>query len=114
MYIIVYVFPFFKGGRLIYTRTVLLVTDGQSNVQTHLTIPNAQALKNNNVTIFVVAVGSSISGIDELVKVASYPPDQHIFRVKTHSGFLDIVKLVLKKVSPTVWVIASGQYDPPC
>ncbi|KAJ7379025.1 hypothetical protein OS493_018819 [Desmophyllum pertusum] len=29
----------FSGGRLIYTRTVLLVTDGQSNVQTHLTIP---------------------------------------------------------------------------
>jgi hypothetical protein len=33
---------------------------------------HAKALKDDNVEIFVVAVGSYFSGIDEMVRVASY------------------------------------------
>ena len=65
---------------------VLLVTDGQSNSR-DLTIREAQALKGNGVEIYVVAVGSHINGIDEMVKVASSPPENHMFRVQTLSGF---------------------------
>ena len=114
MYIVICVFPFFKGRRPNPRKTVLLVTDGHSNVQTHLTIPKAQALKDNNVKIYVVAVGSYINGIDEMVKVASYPPDEYIFRVDSNSGFLNVVKLVLKQVNHDKWVIVDGQSDPPC
>jgi len=93
---------------------VFLVTDGQSNVQRSLTIPKAQALKSSGVQIFVVAVGTYIYGIDEMVKVASYPPQQFLFRVKTVSSFWEIVKLVIKQASPGKYAIINGRYDPRC
>ncbi|XP_078357361.1 complement factor B-like [Oculina patagonica] len=93
-------------------RMVFLVTDGQSNVDDHLTIPNADKLKNSGVDIYVVAVGTYINGIDEIVKVASYPPDQFLFRVKDLAGFWDIIKLIVKQVSPGKYSIVN--YDPPC
>ena len=103
----------FKGHRIAATKIVFLVTDGQSNFQTQLTIPRAKALKDSGVKIFVVAVGTYISGIDEMVKVASYPPERFLFRVRTLSQFSDIVKLVIKKIAPGIYVIVQGQYDPP-
>lgn len=93
---------------------VFHVTDGQSNVKKHLTIPKADALKNNGVQIYVVAVGTYINGIDELVKVASYPPEHFIFRVKKLQGFWNIIKLIIKEVAPQKYKIIKGQYDPPC
>lgn len=93
---------------------VFLVTDGQSNVQRPLTIPKANALKNNGVQIYVVAVGTYIPGIDEMVRVASFPPDRFVFRVKRLSGFWRIIRLILQQVSPGTWRIVNGQYDPPC
>ena len=79
---------------------VFLVTDGQSNVKQQLTIPKADALKNSGVQIFVVAVGTYINGIDEMVKVASYLPQQFLFRVKTLQQFWNVIKLIIKEVSP--------------
>ena len=93
---------------------VFLVTDGQSNVQKQLTIPKADALKNSEVQIFVVAVGTYINGIDEMVKVASYPPEQFLFKVKNLSGFWNLVKLIIKQVDPGKYKILQGQYEPPC
>ena len=91
---------------------VFLVTDGQSNVDANMTIPNANALKTSGVDIYVVAVGNSISGIDEMVKVASYPPEKFLFRVSDYQGFWNIVKLIVKNVSPGKYSIVN--YDPPC
>ena len=91
---------------------VFLVTDGHSNVDTHLTVPNANALKTSGVNIYVVAVGNYINGIDEMVKVASYPPDRFLFRVKDLQGFWNIIKLIVKEVAPDKW--AAVNYDPPC
>ena len=92
------------GGRHNARKVVLLVTDGQSNRKTHLTIPNADELKNIGVAIYVVAVGSNINGIGEMVKVAGtndrYTPVQnYLFRVHNYRGFLEVVKMVVKKVS---------------
>ena len=92
---------------------VLLVTDGQSNSRDR-TIRAAQALKGSGVDIYVVAVGNHISGIDEMVKVASSPPDFHLFRVNNVSDFWQVVKLVVKKVNPGEYRVVNGQYDPPC
>ena len=91
---------------------VFLVTDGQSNVHANMTIPNANALKTSGVDIYVVAVGNYISGIDEMVKVASHPPEKFLFRVSDYQGFWNIVKLIVKKVSPGKYSIVN--YDPPC
>jgi len=93
---------------------VFLLTDGQSNVQRSLTIPKAQALKSSGVQIYVVGVGKYINGIDEMVKVASYPPEQFLFRVERVSSFWKIVKLIIQQVSPSKYAIINGQYDPPC
>ena len=70
---------------------VLLVTDGQSNSR-DLTISKAKALKDDGIDIYVVAVGSYIYGIDEMVKVASSPPENHMFRVQTLGDFWQVVK----------------------
>ena len=104
----------FKGRRIAATKIVFLVTDGRSNFQTQLTIPKAKALKDSGVKIFVVAVGTYILGIDEMVKVASYPPEEFLFRVKTHQQFWEVIKLVIKKVNLWKYTILQGQYDPPC
>ena len=93
---------------------VFLVTDGKSNQYSHLTVPKAQVLKKAGVKIFVVAVGSYIRGIDEMVRVASYPPKDYLFRVKKLDGFLQIIKLIIQKVSPSKYAIIKGQYTRPC
>ena len=48
--------------------------------------------------IFVVAVGSYIEGVDELVNVASSPPEQFLFRVKSLEGFLQIVQEIRRQL----------------
>ena len=103
-------------------KRVLLVTDGRSNHYKRLTIPKANALKRDGVQIFVIAVGNYIPGIDEMVKVAGgfspfgFPldPKNFLFRVKTYSNFMEVVKLVVKQVSPGKYSIISGQYTAPC
>ena len=91
---------------------VFLVTSGRSNVDTHLTIPNANALKMSGVQIYVVAVGSYVAEIDEMVKIASYPPEDNLFRVKDFAGLLNIIRLVVMQVSPGKYQIVN--YDAPC
>ena len=92
---------------------VFLVTDGQSNNK-QLTISKAQELKKFGVEIYVIGIGTYNNGIDEMVKVASYPPEHFLFRVTNLQGFWNIVKLVIKQVSPHQYAIVNGQYDPPC
>lgn len=92
---------------------VLLVTDGQSNYP-KLTISKAKALKDNGIDIYVVAVGGHIWGIDEMVKVASFPPKNHMFRVQTLGEFWQVVKLAIKQVSPGKYEVLKRQNDPSC
>ena len=65
----------------------------------HLTIHKAQELKGKQVRILVVAVGSIINGIDEMVKVAS-SPTKDMFRVETVHDFYEVTKLILQKAFP--------------
>ena len=89
----------FKGRRNDGRKIVFLVTDGKSDQQDP-TIRSAKALKDSGVQIFVVAVGTYINGIDEMVKVASYPPEEFLFRVRSLGQFSEVMKLVIKKVAP--------------
>ena len=105
-----------QGRREGSEKVVILITDGQSNAQCHLTIPKAQELKKRQVKILVFVVGSSgdVRGMDEMVKVASDPPTDHMFRVETLGGFYEVTRLILQKAFPDEWKISSGQYNPPC
>ena len=77
-----------------------------------MTIPKANALKTSGVEIYVVAVGNYLDGIDEIVKVASYPPQNYLFRVKDEEGFWNVIQLIVKQVSPDKYDIVN--YDSPC
>ena len=94
-------------------KVVFLVTDGQSDSRAR-TISEARALKGIGVDIYVLAVGSYINGIDEMVRVASAPPEEHMFRVNTLTDFWEVVKLVIQQVNPGEYRVVNGQYDPPC
>ena len=49
-----------------------------------------------------------------MVKVASSPPENHLFRVQTLGDFWQVVKLAIKQVNPVEYAVLNGQYDPPC
>ena len=106
---------FLKGVRPVGRRAVLLITDGASSFNRHRTIAKAAALKQNGVSIYVIAVGSAfMSGIDEMVKVASWPPQNHVFRVSDLNGLLTVIKLVVKQVAPGKYKMVNRQPYKPC
>ena len=107
------------GGRVSSEKKVLLITDGQSNIQKQLTIPKANNLKNMGVEIYVVAVGSYISGIGEMVKVAgsSNPfklPEDFLFRVHKYHGLWEVTELIIQKVAATGKYTILSPYPSPC
>lgn len=53
-----------------FPRVTVVVTDGQSNVNRTLTVPSAQALHDDGVTVFAVGVGRNIDE-NELNSIAS-------------------------------------------
>ena len=60
----------------------------------------------------MVAVGKPVPGIDEIVKVTSYPPEENLLRVENLSGFWNLVQLTVKLVSPGKYQLVD--YKPPC
>ena len=60
----------------------------------------------------MVAVGDAIDGIDEIVKVASHPPQDYLLRVGNIDGLWDVIKLAVKQVYPVKYQFVN--YDPPC
>ena len=84
-----------------------------------MTIPKANDLKNMGVEIFVVAVGSAINGIGEMVKVAGsgspfMQPEDYLFRVNNYQGLLDFTKLIVQKMAATGNYKITGPYLSPC
>lgn len=90
---------------------VFLLTDGQSNVEKEKTIPNAKLLKDFGVEVFVVGVGDFASGINEMVHVASMPPETHLFRVASYGDFVTVVKLAFQEVDPDTYKV--DEVSPP-
>ena len=109
---------FVPGGRFADRKNVLLITDGQSNVQPTLTVPNADKLKRLGVHIYVFAVGSYISGIGEMVQVAgsrfSTKPDDYLFRIKGYHQLWEFTKLVVTKLASTGKYISLSPQPSPC
>ncbi|KAK3715035.1 hypothetical protein QZH41_002684 [Actinostola sp. cb2023] len=68
-----------SGYRRLSYKRLLIVTDGQSNVEKQKTLYNAFRLKNMGIEIFVVAVGKYLRGIAEIVGLAS-SSDAHLYR----------------------------------
>ena len=71
------------------------------------------------VEIYVIAVGSYIKGIGEMVKVAgsSNPfklPEDYLFRVHNYKGFWEVTKLIVKKMVDTGRYTSLSPYPSPC
>ncbi|XP_078351090.1 collagen alpha-5(VI) chain-like isoform X1 [Oculina patagonica] len=79
--------------RLRAKKRVLLLADGSSNVNIHLTLYRAFELKILGVEMFVIGVGNYMPGIQELVGIAS-STDRHLFRVRDVMSLLEIVRLI--------------------
>lgn len=74
-------------------KRVLLLTDGSSNMNIHLTLYRAFQLKMIGVEMFVIGVGNYMPGIHELVGIAS-STNRHLFRVRDTMSLLDIARLI--------------------
>ena len=92
---------------------MLLVTDGQFNVNKMLSLHNAYELKHARVEIFVIVIGNFPRDIEEISNIASPPPQDHVLRIRSYSEFKDVVLLAIKKISPIQHKILQI-FPPPC
>lgn len=81
------------GARQGSFRRILVVSDGQSNINRDETVPSAFQLKLLGIEVFVIAVGEYLEGIQELVQMAS-SSDAHMYRVMNMRGLVQIIKLI--------------------
>lgn len=82
-----------SGARPGYRKRVLIVTDGQSNVEKQKTLFEAFKVKLTGTQIFVIAIGKYLKGISEIVGLAS-STDAHLYRVADANGLLRVVRLI--------------------
>lgn len=89
--------PAASGHRQSASRVVVLVTDGNSNVQRDQTVPQANLLKIIGAKIIVFGVGSyGHSGKQELEKIATHPPNENLSELKTFFEFDRVANMVAK------------------
>ena len=74
-------------------KRIFLLTDGQSNVKQWATLYKALLIKMMGIEIFVMAVGNEITGINELVSIAS-SSEAHLFRVSNMTDFEKVVTII--------------------
>lgn len=94
-------------------KRLLLLTDGSSNMNVHLTLYRAFQLKIIGVEMFVIGVGNYMPGIQELVGIAS-STNKHLFRVLNTMSLLEITRLIppwryLNDVQPP-WITERYSY----
>ena len=84
-----------------------------------MTEPKAKELKAMGVEIYVVAVGSAINGIGEMVKVAGsrnpfMRPEDFLLRVNNYKVLWQVTKLIVQKMGATGKYTITGPYASPC
>ena len=71
------------------------------------------------IEIYVVAVGSYIGGIGEMVKVAGSDdpymrPGDYLLRVHNYQGLWQVTELVVQKMASTGKYVSLSPYRSPC
>ena len=71
------------------------------------------------IEIYVVAVGSYIPGIGEMVKVAGsndpfMRPGDYLFRVHNNRGLWQVTKLIVQKMASTGKYVSLSPHPSPC
>ena len=75
----------------------LLITDGVSNIDTHLTIPEARKAKNKQVKMFTVGISDFVH-VDELHEIASDPIWYHHFVTKSFKSLDLLIDQLLLRI----------------
>ena len=68
---------------------VVIVTDGESNIQHTQTLPEAKLLKNTGATLITVAVGFTEQSA-ELVGLTSEPVSENLIRVVDYNSLTQL------------------------
>ncbi|XP_059161617.1 collagen alpha-1(XII) chain-like [Physella acuta] len=94
------------GARENVSRVAIIITDGKSEYPIK-TLIESQIAKKQGIHIFTVGVGVAVND-DEMRRMASYPPDENAFTVKTYS-FLDAIKNKLAVRTCTITTLPPSQ-----
>jgi len=76
------VFPGFQGGNSGVKKVMIVVSDGQSNVQPENTIPAAKAAQQQGITVYTAGIGQE-ANTAEIEGMASAPTQSHVVYVPT-------------------------------
>ena len=91
--------PAASGHRQNVRRLAVVVTDGNSNVQSHQTVPQAIQLKGIGTRVMVIAVGNyGASGRKEMKDIASYPPGENLFFVDDFNDMYQVTYMAINSI----------------
>ena len=75
------VFTASRGDRYGVRNVAVVVSDGNSNVASYLTIPEARAARQRGIELFAVTVGDS-ANVVEMAGIASDPDSEHLLSMR--------------------------------
>lgn len=91
------IFTEVNGDRPDAPNLIIMITDGQSNINHEETLPQAQMLKDSGVTILTVAIGFT-THTDELIGMTSKPVQENLFYVDRFSGLEDLHTKIVEPI----------------
>ena len=94
-----------NGDRPGATNIGIVITDGESNVDAHLTIPEADNARLSNIKMFAIGIGDSIS-IDELRGIGDKPSDHFVFEAAN----FDALTAIREEVVVAACKAATGKF----
>ena len=71
-----------SGGRPRAQNIAILITNGNSTMNSVDTLPEASMLKESDVLVYVIAIGSRFKS-HELQRIADSPSNRYLYRLKT-------------------------------
>ena len=90
-----------NGDRSDVSNIIILVTDGESNMNTRKTIPEAEEARNAGIRLLVVAIG--VRNMREIDGMANKPLNSSRFRISNFDGFESIQKQVISSVCEGIY-----------
>ena len=96
-----------KGDRPGATNIGIVITDGESNVDAHLTIPEADNARLRNIKMFAIGIGDNNSiSIDELRGIGDKPSNQFVFEAAN----FDALTAIREEVVVAACKAATGKF----
>lgn len=89
-------FLYQHGDRPDVRNILLLVTDGLSNINSRMTIPEANSLRDHGIIVFAVGIG--LSNTRELDGIANKPLDKYRFNVANFSALQDLDRRIFSSI----------------